>query len=382
MSGRWHMELPVLRNELTAAQVFSVSLSGAPAGIGITPGSISLTPPLNPGQGTNLSVSISSTAGPTNFCFHLSAVAEDPVQPPCTIPHCLTLPACCNRVVTNKLTYVSNAGATSIYNYQITIQNVSGNPIKYVGFGADQSCVTFLPPLIDLTLPAFGGPSLLLPAQTRTLTLQVQKMAPCPGSNTFYISTLTSNLVACCSTKVQLPKPNCIYLVSPYDRSVVLTNTPVLLKAIPNPVPVGGPCGFGVVLFYQDAALVGTADHDPYEVTVVPVIPGTYEFTAVSVSSTGEMETSDPAELTVVAPAEDPNHDHPPGPFSVGVPGTSILLNLPALLGHHYAIQYRTNLVLGQWKTLETFDGNGTIKVITDSVTNDPSRFYRAVEEP
>jgi len=58
------------------------------------------------------------------------------------------------------------------------------------------------------------------------------------------------------------------------------------------------------------------------------------------------------------------------------------LFSLPAVSGHHYAIQYRTNLSTGNWQTLQTFDGDDTVKVITDAVTNDASRFYRAVLEP
>ena len=119
-------------------------------------------------------------------------------KPPamCSIPECLSLSACCNHVVTNSLTWVSTVGLVSTYNYSITLQNVTGkSPVKYVGFGVGQSCVSFLPPLIDLTLPAYGGPSQLLPSQTRTVNLQVKRTAPCPGTNDFYLSTLDSNLV-------------------------------------------------------------------------------------------------------------------------------------------------------------------------------------------
>jgi hypothetical protein len=85
---------------------------------------------------------------------------------------------------------------------------------------------------------------------------------------------------------------------------------PVALKAIPNgnPVPVGGPCGWGFVQFYQDTVLVGVADHDPYETTFTPQVPGTFRITAVATFSTGQLQTSDAAELRVITPGEDPNH--------------------------------------------------------------------------
>jgi len=96
--------------------------------------------------------------------------------------------------------------------------------------------------------------------------------------------------------------------------AVVLTNTPLLLRAIPNPASIGGPCGFGTVQFYQGSTLVGVAKHDPFELTILPQVPGIYGFTAVATLTTGESETSDPAQVTVVAPgsAPDQHHDNPP----------------------------------------------------------------------
>jgi hypothetical protein len=306
--GTWSYQLCI--TNLIGDQLSSVSLSNAPAGITITPGSIGLSPPLNPGQSTNLTVVVGSTSGTTSFCFQLGVVPANGLALPCAIPHCVTLPTCCNRVITNKLTYVSTSGATNTYNYQITIQNISGNPIKFVGFASAQSCATFVPGLVNLTLPAYGGPSLLFPAQTRTFTVQVLKVAPCPGSNTFYLSTFTSNMLACCSTKMQLPPAICVYLSAPYDGTVVLTNMAVALKAIPNPIPIGGPCGFGIIRFYADTTLIGVADRDPYEATYYPQTPGVFQITAVGTLSDGELETSDPAQLTVVAPGPAPDQHH------------------------------------------------------------------------
>lgn len=372
--GSWSYKFCV--TNLGSAPVTSFSLA-TPSGITFTPSFFNLIPILNPGQSTNLSVIINSSNGPGKFCFLIDSHAESPGTPPCAIPQCITLPTCCNRVITNSLTYVSTVGNVTTYNYSITLQNITGTPLKYVGFAADQSCVTFLPPLINLTLPAFGGPSMLLPSQTRTLNLQVQKTAPCPGTNTFWLSTFTSNLIACCSTKMVLPPARCVYLSSPYDGSVVLTNTAVRMIAIPK-----GPCPFSIIKFYWDTALVGIADLAPYETTYTPTVPGTYTLTAVATLATGEVETSDPVQITVLAPAASPDQ-HEGGGFSLtaGVTGTTVLLNVPTEAGHLYTLQYTTNLLSGQWQFLQTIPGDGSIKTVTDSVTNEGSRFYRAVSD-
>jgi hypothetical protein len=367
---------------LTTGPMTGLVLQSGSTSILFNPSFFNFSPPLNAGGVTNLTTIISVSGGLTSFCFTLGGIPESPGVPPCFIPHCIKLPVCCNRVVSNKLTYVSTLGLTTTYNYQFTLQNIGGNPLKYVGFAAEQSCVSFVPPLINLTLPAYGGPSLLYPAQSRTITVQVQKTAPCPGSNYFYLSTFTSNLVACCSTRVLLPTNKCVILTSPVDGSVFLTNTAILAKAIPNNGgSVGLPCNFLAVSFYQDTVLVGEATHDPFQATFTPQVPGTYLFSAAATLDNGEVQSSDPVVITIVSPDYGPHQHTSPGPLSAGVSGTTVILNLPTEPGHQYAIQYRTNLSTGQWKTLQTITGDGSMKVVTDGVTNDSSRFYRAVTQ-
>jgi hypothetical protein len=236
---------------------------------------------------------------------------------------------------------------------------------------------------VDLTLPAFGGPSMLLPAQIRTINLQVQKAPPCPGTNIIYMSTFTSNLVACCSTKLQLPPAKCVWLVSPFSGMLVLTNSLVTLKAIPNPIPVG-PCGFLWVSFYADSTFLGQVTKDPYQMEWMPNIPGTYEITAVAALESGEIETSDAADLFVLTPDDDPNHHSGgnAGTLSASVTSATVSLALPTISGQQYSILYTTNLSKGPWKTLENFTGDGTVHTTTDGLTNDPNRFYRAVQGP
>jgi len=382
--GTWIYNFCV--TNLEGVPLTALSLLNPPAGVSFTPGGFNFIPPLGIGQGTNLSVTISGPVTLSNVCFKIGAFAGSTGVLDCSIPNCLNLPACCNRVITNSLTFLYTVGLVSTYNYSITIQNVTAYPLKFVGFGADQSCVTFLPPLVDLTLPAYGG-SLLLPSQTRTLNLQVQRTAPCPGTNTFHLATFDSNLVACCSTKVTMPPAKCVRIISPYDGSVILTNTAVLARAI-----AVGPCNLKWVKFYDGPTYLGDAVPSPvgggYDLTLDSLPAGTHWLSAVAeldsgTGEVGEVESSDPVELTVLAPGPNPDQDNPNPPvLSAGVTGDTILLSLPTTSGHQYTVEYRTNLVAGDWQTLQTFSGNGSVKIVTDSVTNDDSRFYRAVVQP
>lgn len=382
--GTWTYKFCV--TNLAAAPLLSVALQNPPAGVNFTPSLLNLSPPLNPGQFTNLTVSITSSTGPTKFCFAMGGIPESAGIEPCAIPHCVTLPACCNRVITNSLTFVSTVGGVSTYNYSITIQNITSYPLKFVGFGADQSCVSFLPPLVNLTLPAFGGPGLLLPGQTRTLNLQVQKTAPCPGTNAFYLSTFDTNLIACCSTRMKLPPAKCVKIISPYDGSVVLTNTPVLLRAAP--VAYINPCNFLWVKFYDGAVFLGDgisgSGTPEFDLTVSDLPAGIHRLAAVAELENGEVETSDPVELTVLAPTPGPGQDHDQSAptLSAGVNGETVLISLPTNPGREYSIQYRTNVALGDWITLRTTNGSGAMIILTDSITNDASRFYRALQSP
>ena len=363
----------------------ALSLFNPPVGVSFTPGYINFFPPLGIGQSTNLSVTINGPITLTNICFKVGDYTTNEGALDCSIPDCLTLPACCNRIITNSLTFISTVGLVSTYNYSITLQNVTANPIKFVGFGADQPCVTFLPPLLDLTLPAYGGPGLLLPSQTRTLNLLVQRTAPCPGTNTFHLSTFDTNLIACCSTKATLPPAKCVGIISPYDGSVVLTNTPVLARAIAI-----GPCGLRWVKFYDGTAYLGDAVPNPgggFDLTLDNLPAGIHLLSAVAelesgTAEAGEIETSDPVELTVLAPGPNPDQAFGAPVISVGVNGSSVLINLPTSVGRQYEIQYRTNLETGTWMTLQPTNGNGKVVIIKDTVTSDASRFYRAVQLP
>jgi hypothetical protein len=310
--GTWSYNFCV--TNLNGSSLAALSLLNAPTNVLFTPAVINLSPPLGVGQSTNLSVIINGPAALANICFSVGSYLTNGGALNCSIPDCLSLPTCCNRVITNTLTFVSTVGSVSTYNYSITIQNVTSVPLKFVGLGAGQSCVTFLPTLIDLTLPAYGG-SLLLPSQTRILNLQVKRTAPCPGTNEFQLTTLDSNLVGCCSTKLKLPPARCVGMGLPYDGTVVLTNTPVLLRALAI-----GPCDLRWVKFYDGATYLGdaVAGSGGYELIVSSFAAGTHQLSAAAqidpgagVPDEGEVETSAPVALTVLAPGDPPDHHGP-----------------------------------------------------------------------
>jgi hypothetical protein len=372
-----------------------VSLATLP-GFNLSSNTFTLNPPLLPNQGTNFVISFTAPAGATNFCFQFTSFPDaggggtggdgggggtGGGHEPCIIPHCLALPNCCNRIVTNSLTYVGTSGTTSTYTYQITVQNIGSDILRYVAFAADQPCVTFNPPLVDLSLPSFGGPSLLYPLQSRTLTVQVKITAPCTGPYNFTIAMLNTNFTACCSTRGQLPKAHCITLGWPIDGTAVITNTTILMRALP--ASTINPCPFKTVAFYMDTTLVGIADRDPFEAGFAPTTPGVFAFTAVATFDSGETETSDPAYVTVVAPGfDEQDHNEPSPAMSATLSGNTVQLGVQTELGHSYYLEYKTNLSQPDWKTLDQAQGDGSIKHFIDNVTNDNSRFYRTRRVP
>jgi hypothetical protein len=349
----------------------------------------SLTPPLAPSASTNITFSFSAPAGATNFCFIFNSFPDGAGgggggpggHEPCHVPHCIPLPNCCNRVVTNALIYQGTIGTTNLYNYQLTIQNIGGDTLRYVALAADQPCVTFNPALVDLTLPAFGGPSLLYPLMTRTINVQVRIANPCVGPYNFTVALLNTNFTACCSTRGQLPKAICIKLGWPIDGTAVITNTPILMRAIA--ASSINPCPFTRVAFYMDATLVGIATKAPFEAIFTPTVPGVYAFTAVGTLDSGESETSEPAYVTVVAPGfDEQDHHHDEPTMSAVLSGSTVDIGVDTHVGHEYYLEYKTNLTQPDWKGLDHVSGDGTIKHFQDSVTNDNSRFYRTRRVP
>ena len=117
---------------------------------------------------------------------------------------------------------------------------------------------------------------------------------------------------------------------------VVLINTPVLARTIAL-----GPCDLRWVKFYDGTIFLGDAARrtpvsGAFRELTLTNLPGRYSSADGGVGSwipgtteTGEIQSSDPVELTVLDPGPDPDqlqNYHPI--FSMGVTGSTVLINL------------------------------------------------------
>ncbi len=365
-NGVWNYRFCV--TNLTKEIVQYVSLLDPPPGVTFTPSVFTVNPPLLPGQATNVTVTITAPPGSTNICFTLALHTTNFVTC-CGVLHCVALPECCTRIIDSSMTYITNSGPTSIYNYTITFQNLSSGSVKYVFFAADQPCVVFNPTVINTTLPAYGGPSLMLPGQIRTFTVQVQITSPCPGPLTFLLATHNSNLVECCSSRVKLPAKGSVRLSSPADGISVVSGTTLELDAVLT-------AGFAAseVRFYEDSTFLTKDSTVPYSMFVSNLTEGSYVFSAAALLSSGELETSDGVHVTVLSP-----HQHAPVPLGAALSGNAIALSLPTEPGQQWRIEYTDQAIVGPWTSLTNFVGDGTVITVTDTIQNQKHRFYRAV---
>lgn len=365
-NGVWNYRFCV--TNLSKDVIQYVSFLDLPPGVTFTPSIFTASPPLLPGQATNVTVTINAPVGSTNVCFTMGLHTTNFVKC-CGVLHCVALPECCTRLIDSSMTYLTNSGPTSFYNYTITFQNLSSDSVKYVFFAPDQPCVVFNPAIVNMTLPAYGGPSLMLPGQIRTITVQVQITAPCPGPLTFLLATHNSNLVECCSSRVRLPAKGSVKLTAPADGISVLSGSTLELDAALT-------AGFTAseVRFYQDSTMLTKDVTAPYSMFVSNLTEGSYVFSAAALLPSGEIETSDGAHVTVLSP-----HQHVGVPLSAALSGTTIALSLPTEPGQPWTIEYTDQAIAGPWTPLTNFIGDGTIITVTDSVQNKTHRFYRAV---
>ena len=54
---------------------------------------------------------------------------------------------------------------------------------------------------------------------------------------------------------------------------------------------------------------------------------------------------------------------------------------VPTIAGKAYFLQYRTSLTDTGWKTASGIVGDGSVRALTDSILNAPSRFYRVRQQ-
>jgi hypothetical protein len=68
--------------------------------------------------------------------------------------------------------------------------------------------------------------------------------------------------------------------------------------------------------------------------------------------------------------------------LSIRLVGTDVQISVPTTAGDTYSVEYQTNLFSDQWDLLQSFVGDGTTNIVSDSITNCPGRFYRGVAQP
>lgn len=368
-NGVWRYRFCV--TNLTKDTIQYVSFVNLPPGAAVTPNIVAFSPGLPPGGFTNTTVTLTGPAGMTNFCFTLGLHTTNFVRC-CSVLHCVELPECCVRVVENKLSFVGSTGPTNFYNYVLTLQNLTANSVHYVMLVPNKPCFKFIPNIVDVTLPIYGGPSEIGPGQTRVLNLQVQITSPCPGPLTFLVATLTSNMVECCSLRVRLPAGAAgLKLETPLDGSLVLENTPVVLLAT-----VKSATPLRAVQFYRNDILLGTVDKAPYILSVRGLVPGDYLFSAAALYTTGESETSEGAMVSVL-----PHDRHVAAPLGATLVGNTVLITIQPELGERWTIEYSDQAPNGPWIPLESVEGNGEVLKISEPLSGRTQRFYRAVLE-
>ena len=187
--GTWAYSFCITNHE--GIPMAGLSLLNPPAGVSFTPSYINFAPPVGIGQSTNVSVTINAPMTMTNTCFNIRRLYQQRRRG--GLHHSrLHQPAGLLQPRHHQFTHLrQHCGSRQhlqLLHYPPERDRRADPNLS--ALRPDQPCVTFLPPLLDLTLPAYGGPGLLLPSQTRTLNLQVQKTAPCPGTNTFHLSHL------------------------------------------------------------------------------------------------------------------------------------------------------------------------------------------------
>ena len=57
--------------------------------------------------------------------------------------------------------------------------------------------------------------------------------------------------------------------------------------------------------------------------------------------------------------------------------GTNLNFSFLSMIGQSYTVEYKNSLSISNWTTLQTLSGDGTIKIVPDSLSSSTQRFYR-----
>jgi hypothetical protein len=164
----------------------------------ISPSFINLgTNPLNPGQSTSVSITISNASSGDHICINVS-LADKNVVPCCTVQTCVDLPDC----PCLGLDISIKSCANGIYTYTVVLKNLTGVPVQQIFIVPTQpSNLNISPQLVTLSTP-------LQPNQSTTLTITITG-APAGTNVCLRFTPLGDNGATCCSVEKCLVLPSC-----------------------------------------------------------------------------------------------------------------------------------------------------------------------------
>ncbi|MDX6528862.1 MAG: hypothetical protein QOH41_1152 [Blastocatellia bacterium] len=165
----------------------------------ISPNVINLATPLNNGQSTNVTVSITNASAGDHICINI-ALADRNLVTCCVLQSCVDLPDCPFCLSRSDATIA--CGANGSYVYTVTLENLTAVPVQQIFVvPTTPANLNVSPQLIALSTP-------LQPHQKTTVTITITGAAP--GTRVcLRFSPLSDNEATCCSTGVCFTLPDC-----------------------------------------------------------------------------------------------------------------------------------------------------------------------------
>ena len=343
-----------------------ISFPDLPPGVTINSDVHLINPALQPGQGTCLTLYLTNTVGPTNFCFTIGVIATNFVEC-CSTTNCLTLVPCCNYF-TNAVPH-SIPGQPNCYTLSLAVKNVSQPPmdVSYLFLTSDPfNCLAFTPDVIPL-IPK------LKPNETRVISTKL--CTTCPSPWCFYVTLWNTNLSDCCSTRHCLPKP----ITPPIALSGLADGTVFTTPAdIPLAVDLSGGIEFVSVTYVASGQVIAVADTAPFSAIWSNAPPGDYVLHADgSELNSGGYWTSDPVAIYVVTPQTSTNLLAAPILVKVAFCSGGLSFQMQTVSGVTYQVESSDSIVSPSWLPVEVLVGDGNPVVVGCSCTNAPQKYYR-----
>lgn len=347
-----------------------ISFPDLPPGVTINSDVHLINPALQPGQGTCLTLYLTNTVGPTNFCFTIGVIATNFIDC-CSTTNCLTLVPCCNYF-TNAVAH-SIPGQPNCYTLSLAVKNVSQPPmdVSYLILTSDPfNCLTFTPDVFPL------NPK-LKPNETRVLNLKF--CTTCPSPWCFYVTLWNTNLSECCSTRHCLPKPITPPIVLSGLADGTVFTTPAV---IPLAVDLSGEIGFSFVRYLANDQVIAINQTAPFSAIWSNAPAGDYVLHAEGAetydgTNSGGYWTSDPVAIYVVTPQTGTNLLAAPILVKVAFCSGGLSFQMQTVSGVTYQVESSDSIVSPSWLPVEVIVGDGKQVVLNCSCTNAPQKYYR-----